>query len=361
MGGDNLVQIPTLAAVARDLSDGPDCRVRSPFLFSKGACRPRCERFARHRVPVSAARRLAEMEPPAWVFFHTRLDPRSATRIRSERKETLSQDLHGAQTRIVHDRRPDAPHPTRATATGTPRHSSSSICETLEDGKAEDIVTIDLAGKTTIADHMVIASGRSARQVLALTEHLDEVLSRRIADLDRGQDAGRLGADRCRRCDRAPVPARNPRLLQSRKDVGRGVARQRSGSPVVRDTPPIRLRLLAVGRLRSGPLARAAGALRRRGSCRRRRSSNSRSGAACRAAALKAREARTDPRRIAGRRPARRARRARRHWSSRGLADRLAGWRDRGVGRARLCDRRRRWSRRRRSSTAPMRSCRSAR
>ena len=54
------------------------------------------------------------------------------------------------------------------------------VLQTLEDGKAEDIVTIDLAGKTTIADHMVIASGRSTRQVLALTEHLDEVLSRRI-------------------------------------------------------------------------------------------------------------------------------------------------------------------------------------
>jgi ribosome-associated protein len=53
------------------------------------------------------------------------------------------------------------------------------VLQTLEDGKAEEIVTIDLAGKTTIADHMVIASGRSMRQVLALTEHLDEVLSRR--------------------------------------------------------------------------------------------------------------------------------------------------------------------------------------
>jgi len=49
------------------------------------------------------------------------------------------------------------------------------IQRTLEDGKAEDIVTIELAGKTTIADQMVIASGRSARQVLALAEHLDEV------------------------------------------------------------------------------------------------------------------------------------------------------------------------------------------
>jgi len=64
------------------------------------------------------------------------------------------------------------------------------VLETLEDGKAEEIVTIDLAGKTTIADHMVIASGRSTRQVLALTEHLDEVLSRRTRISIEGKTQG---------------------------------------------------------------------------------------------------------------------------------------------------------------------------
>ena len=64
------------------------------------------------------------------------------------------------------------------------------VLQTLEDGKAEEIVTIDLAGKTTIADHMVIASGRSTRQVLALTEHLDEVLSRRTRISIEGKTVG---------------------------------------------------------------------------------------------------------------------------------------------------------------------------
>ncbi len=64
------------------------------------------------------------------------------------------------------------------------------VLRTLEGGKAEDIVTIDLAGKTTIADHMVIASGHSTRQVLALTEHLDEVLSRRIRISIEGKKQG---------------------------------------------------------------------------------------------------------------------------------------------------------------------------
>jgi len=46
------------------------------------------------------------------------------------------------------------------------------VLNSLQDDKAEEIVTIDLAGKSTIADHMVVASGRSTRQVAAITEKL---------------------------------------------------------------------------------------------------------------------------------------------------------------------------------------------
>lgn len=46
----------------------------------------------------------------------------------------------------------------------------------LEDDKSEDIVSIDLRGKTSIADFMVIASGRSQRHVGAIAEHLIEAL-----------------------------------------------------------------------------------------------------------------------------------------------------------------------------------------
>ncbi|MFY7778061.1 MAG: ribosome silencing factor [Elstera sp.] len=46
----------------------------------------------------------------------------------------------------------------------------------LDDGKAEGIVVIPLIGKTSIADYMIIASGRSNRQVAALTMNLAEEL-----------------------------------------------------------------------------------------------------------------------------------------------------------------------------------------
>ena len=42
----------------------------------------------------------------------------------------------------------------------------------LDDMKAEDTVSIDLTGKTSIADAMVVTSGRSHRQVGAIADHL---------------------------------------------------------------------------------------------------------------------------------------------------------------------------------------------
>lgn len=50
------------------------------------------------------------------------------------------------------------------------------IVKSLDDDKAEEIATIDLMGKSSIADHMVIACGRSTRQVAAMAEHLLERL-----------------------------------------------------------------------------------------------------------------------------------------------------------------------------------------
>ncbi|HEX4112647.1 MAG TPA: ribosome silencing factor [Stellaceae bacterium] len=49
----------------------------------------------------------------------------------------------------------------------------------LEDGKAEDITRIDLRGKSSIADDLLIASGRSARQVAALAERVTAALAER--------------------------------------------------------------------------------------------------------------------------------------------------------------------------------------
>ncbi len=48
------------------------------------------------------------------------------------------------------------------------------VLKSLDDDQAQDIVSIPLEGKTAIADFMVIASGRSTRQVTAMAEKLAE-------------------------------------------------------------------------------------------------------------------------------------------------------------------------------------------
>jgi ribosome-associated protein len=52
------------------------------------------------------------------------------------------------------------------------RRLAESIVQSLDDDKAEDIVFIDLDGRSALADFMIIASGRSSRHVAALADHL---------------------------------------------------------------------------------------------------------------------------------------------------------------------------------------------
>ncbi|MEO0999490.1 MAG: ribosome silencing factor [Pseudomonadota bacterium] len=67
------------------------------------------------------------------------------------------------------------------------------ILTSLDDDKAEDVVAIDLAGRSAMADHMVIASGRSSRQVAAIAEKMIERIKQSgAADAPKveGKDAG---------------------------------------------------------------------------------------------------------------------------------------------------------------------------
>jgi ribosome-associated protein len=67
------------------------------------------------------------------------------------------------------------------------------IVGSLEDDKAEDVVTLDLAGKAVFCDRMVIATGLADRQITAMATHLEEKL--REAGLKRIQIEGAGGSD----------------------------------------------------------------------------------------------------------------------------------------------------------------------
>ena len=67
------------------------------------------------------------------------------------------------------------------------------IVDSLEDDKAENIVALDLGGRASFADRMVIASGLADRQISAMATHLEDKLEE--AGLKRIQIEGLGGSD----------------------------------------------------------------------------------------------------------------------------------------------------------------------
>jgi ribosome-associated protein len=66
------------------------------------------------------------------------------------------------------------------------------VLASLDDDKAEDVVSIDLRGRSDMADYMVICSGRSSRQVSAISEKLVDKLKQdhRRASRIEGKETG---------------------------------------------------------------------------------------------------------------------------------------------------------------------------
>lgn len=86
-------------------------------------------------------------------------------------------------------RKPSAKAPAKPI---TPARLVALVRQCLDDDKADNIVTIPLAGKSTIADYMVLASGASARHLLAMADHLLAALKqKRVAVL--GSEGGTAG------------------------------------------------------------------------------------------------------------------------------------------------------------------------
>jgi nicotinate-nucleotide adenylyltransferase len=190
MGADNLVQLRAWARWPEIFRTVPIAIFDRPGYAQRALASTPAQRFARHRLPETSAHRLAETKPPAWAFFHISLDPTSATRLRSGRGRRTSNPRMEQNPELATvtalPRRRRAARP----ATSTASEILAVVQKTLDDGMAQDIVTISLAGKTTIADYMVIATGASARQIGALTERLEAALSGVIRIAIEGKEQG---------------------------------------------------------------------------------------------------------------------------------------------------------------------------
>jgi len=61
-------------------------------------------------------------------------------------------------------------------ATAPEPHMIDLVLQSLDDAKAEQTVAIDITGKSSLTDHMVVTSGRSNRHVSAVADQLVKVL-----------------------------------------------------------------------------------------------------------------------------------------------------------------------------------------
>lgn len=73
-----------------------------------------------------------------------------------------------------------APAPIAAPVLVTSDAILELVLQSLDDDKAEDVVQIDLRGRSSMADHMVICSGRSSRQVASIAEKMIDRLKEKF-------------------------------------------------------------------------------------------------------------------------------------------------------------------------------------
>lgn len=85
------------------------------------------------------------------------------------------------------------PRPVAADRALSPADTHRVVLKSLEGSKSEDIVSIDITGKTPLGDYMIVASGRSHRHVNAITERL-------VADLKQAGGRG-IRVEGQRNCD----------------------------------------------------------------------------------------------------------------------------------------------------------------
>ena len=85
------------------------------------------------------------------------------------------------------------PSPVAVSRNDEASRAIKTVLASLEDSKAENIVSIDIQGKSSLGDYMVVASGRSHRHVSAVADHLIKAI--KDAGLGQARVEGLAGAD----------------------------------------------------------------------------------------------------------------------------------------------------------------------
>lgn len=143
---------------------------RKSFI-SLGIARPRP---ARHS-PARFSRRQAIARPPTRTTPPTPVARKPAAKRKTPIPAELAPKAPGTPRKKAAIAGPKTPRAARKPAAKSPdllEMMQAVITASLEDDKAEHIVALDLAGRASFADRMVIATGIADRQIAAMATHL---------------------------------------------------------------------------------------------------------------------------------------------------------------------------------------------
>lgn len=170
IGADNMVQMPRWRNWRAIFHIVPIAVFPRPTYTGMALSGKAARRFEQARVRRRRDSHLADRTPPAWFVLQIPTHPASATAIRGARAREIRHQ-HTWPTsqgeKAIDSSAPSFP----------PSVETLALVEkSLDDDKAQDVVVIQLAGKSNIADYMVVASGTSQRHVGAMAERLREKL-----------------------------------------------------------------------------------------------------------------------------------------------------------------------------------------
>lgn len=95
-------------------------------------------------------------------------------KVSAQKSETIFQEKTVSTRQMLKPKKETFKIPSRSSALSKEQVSEllAFVVHKLDEGKAEDIITIDLAGKTSFADYLVIATATSSRHVMGLMNNL---------------------------------------------------------------------------------------------------------------------------------------------------------------------------------------------
>lgn len=193
MGADNLGQIHRWQHWRGIFNNIPIAVFDRPPYRLRTLASPAASAYARYRHNQVQSRALAAAAPPAWIFFPSRLEPLSSTQLRKAARDfgpdslrsrfaaSTFKEANARMTALALEKTAIATPPTPTSVSTDPAPAASdmtpdalkdAIVKSIDDDKGEDIVVVDLRDKSNITDFIVIATGRSARQVGAMADHL---------------------------------------------------------------------------------------------------------------------------------------------------------------------------------------------